>query len=278
MLSSLSLEPPLRAFLQDASGEPIARTGVTARAVATPIVDVMVLYTKVKQTQPYAIQRAKYLVNVANLAYRDSFINMRLRLVHTRATNYVEKGSNNSALSALANNTGAFAGTSALRNQYGADLVLLLRPFYASTSGGCGVAYVGFSSGGGASASTGFGVISDGKSRDAPTNHYCGIGSFAHEVGHTLGNVHDRQFASFSGKFSYSYAWGINNVFGTVMSYHGPSLMLFATPQLPTQCAGRPCGYAQGAVNASDQTRTINYTAPFVSGYKTKTIITPVFQ
>jgi Metallo-peptidase family M12B Reprolysin-like len=250
---------------------------VTATA-GSPIVDVMVLYTTVKQTATYAKQRIKYLINISNRAYQDSFINMRLRLVHTRSTNYVERGSNNTALGDLASSRGAFSGVAALRNQYGADLVLLLRPYYASASSNCGIAYVGFSSGSGANSGSAFGAISDGTSREAPTNYYCGISTFTHEVGHNLGNVHDRAFSGFSGKFPYSYAWGINNKFGTIMSYYGPSLMLFATPKLPTQCVGLPCGYAEGSPNSSDQSRTTNFTAPFVANYRATKITTPVIQ
>lgn len=255
-----------------------ATTTSATASTTTPVVDIMVLYTTVNQTATYAKQRIKYLVNITNRAYQDSFINMRLRLVHTRPTSYAEKSTNNSALSDLANNRGAFANISALRTQYGADLVLLLRPYYVSKSANCGIAYVGFSGGSGAYSGSAYGAISDGKSKEAPTNYYCGVSTFAHEVGHTLGNVHDRAYAGFPGKFSYSYAWGINNKFGTIMSYYGPSLMLFATPKLPTQCAGVPCGYAAGAVNSSDQSRTINYTAPLVAKYKPKTITTPVIQ
>ncbi|MBK8816262.1 MAG: hypothetical protein IPN42_12540 [Methylococcaceae bacterium] len=250
---------------------------VTATA-GGPVVDVMVLYTTVKQTATYAKQRIKYLINLSNRAYQDSFINMRLRLVHTRATNYAERGSNSAALDDLANSRGAFSGVAALRNQYGADLVLLLRPYYASASNNCGIAFVGFFSGSGANPGSAFGAISDGTSREAPTNYYCGISTFTHEVGHTLGNVHDRAFSGFPGKFPYSYAWGISNKFGTIMSYYGPSLMLFATPKLPTQCTGLPCGYAEGSPTSSDQSRTINFTAPSVAKYKATKVTTPVIQ
>lgn len=257
----------------------ISGLSITPTATAgTPVVDVMVLYTTVKQTATYAKQRIKYLVNVSNRAYQDSFINMRLRLVHTRPTAYTERGSNSLALADLAGAKGSFAGVPALRNQYGADLVLLLRPYYVNASKNCGIAYVGFSRGSGADAGSAFGVISDGKSREAPTNYYCGLSTFTHEVGHILGTVHDRVYSGFPGKFSYSYAWGIDNKFGTIMSYYGPSVMLFATPKLPTQCVGLPCGYAEGKPNSSDQTRTINFTGPYVAKYRATKVTTPVIQ
>ncbi len=253
-------------------------TGTTATTAAGTVVDLMVLYTTVNQTADYAKQRIKYLVDVSNQAYKDSGVNMSLRLVHTRATTYVENNANSQALSDLANDTGAFAGTAALRNQYGADLVALFRPLYAKTAGSCGTAYVGFVNGGGANPASGFGAIGDGYSKDALSSYYCGTNTFAHEIGHNLGNVHDREYSNAEGKFPYSYAWGISNQFGTIMSYYGPSVMLFSTPSLATQCAGTPCGFPEGDDKASDQTRTINYTAPFVSGYRTTTVSVPVIQ
>ncbi len=255
-----------------------AANGAASTTATSTVVDLMVLYTTVNQTPAYAVQRLQYLTDVTNQAYRDSKINMQLRLVHTRATNYSETGSNNQALDDLRGNAGALAGTAALREQYGADLVFLFRPFYKSTAGSCGTTFVGFSSGQSGNPDTGFGTISDGNSRDSNSTYFCGVQTFAHETGHSLGNVHDRAFSGIKGKFSYSYAWGINKKFGTIMSYYGPTLMFYSTPLLKTQCKGGPCGYPEGNANASDQSRTINYTAPLAAAFKPTMVATPVLQ
>jgi len=242
------------------------------------VVDLMVLYTSFNQTASYAKQRIQYLVDVSNQAYKDSGINMSLRLVHTRQTSYSESNANSQALDDLATSKGAFANVSTLRNEYGADLIALFRPLYAQTTGSCGTTYVGFANGSNADPKLGFTTISDGYSKDSKSNYYCETSTFTHEIGHNFGNVHDREYSDFPGKFDYSYAWGINGKFGTIMSYHGPTVMLFASPKLETQCAGTACGFAEGTVNASDQTRTINYTAPMVSRYRSTRITTPVIQ
>jgi hypothetical protein len=256
----------------------LAGSSIKTSPTTSPTVDLMVLYTTVKQTAAYAKQRIGYLVDVSNQAYKDSGINMTLRLVHARPTTYVENNANTQALSDLASDSGAFAGTAALRNQYGADLVALFRPLYAQTAGSCGTAYVGFANGGNGSANSGFGAIDDGYSKDALSNYYCGPNTFTHEIGHNLGSVHDREYSNVEGKFSYSYAWGISGKFGTIMSYYGPSVMLFSTPALTTQCAGTPCGFPEGNAKSSDQTRTVNYTVPIVSNYKPTTTGAPVIQ
>jgi peptidyl-Asp metalloendopeptidase len=257
---------------------PTPNTTTTTGPASGTIVDLMVLYTTTNQTGDYAKQRIKYLVDVSNQAYKDSGINMSLRLVHTRSTSYVENNANTQALDDLANERGSFAGTRAVRDQYGADLVLLFRPLYAKTAGGCGTAYVGFANGSNGFPDSGFSAIGDGYSKDAMSNYYCGPNTFTHELGHNLGNVHDREYSSFAGKFPYSYAWGINGKFGTIMSYYGPSIMLFSTPELATQCAGTPCGFAEGSANSSDQVRTTNATAATVGNYKPTTVSVPVIQ
>lgn len=260
----------------------MAKTKTSTTTATKPssdsVVDLMVLYTTKNQTASYAKDRIKYLVDVSNQAFKDSGINMSLRLVHTRHTNYAEDNDNSEALDDLANNQGVFAGIAALRNQYGADLVMLFRPLYAKTSGGCGTAYVGFAEGGTGISDLAYGTIGDGYSKNIPSEYYCESSTFTHEIGHSLGNVHDREYSDFAGKFSYSYAWGIEDKFGTIMSYHGPSIMLFSTPKLSTQCAGTPCGFAAGNAKSSDQATTINYTAPIVAKYKPTTISVPVIQ
>jgi hypothetical protein len=249
---------------------------------ATSVVDIMMYYTIQSQTAAKAKQRIKYLINVANQAFLDSKINLRLRIVHTRSTDYPDTVSNSTALADLRNARKGFSGMWWLRKKYGADLVFLMRPYYRFKSGSCGTTYVGFSNGGGGNSTFGFGTISDGYARDndpnSSTKYYCGIETFAHEVGHSLGAVHDRENSSFPGKDAYSYAWGIDHSFGTIMSYYGPTILLYSTPLLATECAGVPCGYPEGDANSSDQSRTINTTGPIVAKYKPRTISKPVIQ
>ncbi|MGZ5009260.1 MAG: reprolysin-like metallopeptidase, partial [Methylobacter sp.] len=235
--------------LSDAKAAPATSSGSstnTASATAdTPVVDLMVVYTTAAQTADYAKQRITLLVTASNQAYVDSGINMKLRLVYAEPTTYVDNNGNSQALSDLANDVGAFAGISQKRVQYGADLVFLFRPLYAQTSESCGTTYVEFAQSSPANKWLAYGTVSDGNSKDALKNYYCGANTFTHEVGHSLGLVHDREYSSFTGVFGYSYAWGVQGMFGTIMSYKQPSLMYFSTPVLATKCAGQPCGYSE---------------------------------
>lgn len=264
-----------------APSAPNSGTGTNTAVVATdaPVVDLMILYTTKGQTADYAKQRIALLVTSSNQAYVDSGINMKLRLVYTEPTTYVESNDNSQALYDLANGIGVFAGISQKRVQYGADLVFLFRPLYGQTSGSCGITYVGFAEASSANKWLAYGTVSDGNSKDALKNYYCSIKTFAHEIGHSLGLVHDREFSDFSGVFNYAYAWGVQGIFGTIMSYKQPALMYFSTPALATKCAGQPCGYPEtDKVRSSDQVKAVNYTAPLVANFMPTMVAAPVIK
>lgn len=269
----------LKALNNAKTAPPAGTSTSTATTSSDSTVDLMVLYTVKGYTADYAKQRIAYLVTASNQAYIDSGIKMKLRLVYAESTAYVDNNGNNQALDDLANDRGAFAGTSQKRTQYGADLVFLFRPLYAQTAGSCGTTYLEFANGSAPNKRLGYGTIGDGSSKDAAANYYCGINTFTHEIGHSLGLVHDREYSNASGVFNYSYAWGIQGKFGTIMSYKTPNVMYFSTPALATTCAGTPCGFAEtNTTQSSDQTKSVNYTAPLVSNFMPTMVSAPVIK
>jgi len=211
--------------------------------------------------------RINHLAALTNQAFLDSKINAQIRVVHLQTVDYTETNANGQALSDLSAAKPPFDKIPALREKYGADLVAYLRPLHADTQGGCGIAWVNGIAGGNLSPDWAYSVVSDGYDRDGGLV-YCGEQTLAHELGHNLGNVHDRAFSNAPGAFPYSYAWGVEGSFGTIMSYRQPGLFLFASPLLGKACAGQACGYPEGDPNASDNSKTINQTAPIVMGFK----------
>jgi len=231
-------------------------------------IDLLVVYSK---GLAQADTRINHLVALTNQAFQDSQINAQVRVVYRKALDYTENNDNEQALSDLSAAKPPFDKIPDLRRQYGADLVTYIRPLHANTQGGCGIAWVNGIDGGTLSPDWAYSVVSDGYDQEG-ASIYCGEQTLAHELGHNLGNVHDRAFTSAAGAFPYSYAWGVEGSFGTIMSYHQPGLFLFASPLLGDACKGQACGYAEGNPNAADNTRTINQTAPIVSRFKPSVI------
>jgi hypothetical protein len=259
---------------------PIILPKVTPPSPVKPVLDIMILYTTHTQSAAFARQRMAYLVTTSNQAYTDSGINLTLRLVYAEPTTYTDRDENSTALYNLANEVGVFAGTAAKRVQYGADLVYLFRPLNAVTQTTCGTTYLEMVDGEEPNQWLGFGVISDGSSKDEMSYTYCAINTFTHEIGHSLGLVHDREYSDDNtGAFSYSYAWGVEGSFGTIMSYKSPVVMYFSSPLLAHKCANGPCGYPEtDTARSSDQVKSVNLTSSSVINFMPTMVVIPVIK
>ncbi len=174
------------------SGRDITLKAGTAAADTGATVDVMVVYSK--QTAAAAgaaigaqIQQA---IDSANAAYANSGITTRLKLVHVEAVNYDESGNFNTDLSRLSSaSDGYLDEVATLRNTHAADLVSL----FIENGQYCGLAWVG------PSANYGFSVINRG----------CASGnlSFAHELGHNFGALHDPYVDPSTSPYAYGHGY-----------------------------------------------------------------------
>lgn len=208
-------------------------------------IDVLILYSKGLKSKLGAGLGARLdnLVALANRTYADSGIVLRLNVLDTLEIDLSDKTSNFDALYRMTDgDLPATAGLHDLRDRYGADLVVLVRPYDAATHQGCGAAWI--SGYGGApiewSSDYGFAAVSDGSSN----GKYCDDLSFAHEVGHNLGAMHDRANAgTATGAFPFGFGYGVRGVFGTVMSYISPRIGRYSDPD--TTCAGIVCGVSE---------------------------------
>lgn len=267
-----------------------------AAASSTTTVDLVIGYSPGFATAQGgtsgALTRLNYLVDVANAAYGNSAINAKVRLVHAMQVTYTDTTSNDSTLEKLtgydstANHQTtpdpAFNALRAARDQYGADLVSMVRSYRDPENDGCGIAWLIGGGQSGISTSDsyfGYSVVSDGT--DAGTDgktYYCLDETLAHEMGHNMGAAHDVETAKGDdGKLdpedygAYSYSFGYKTTastgnFYTVMAYgdSGQTLYRIFSDPRSTFCGGRACGTTTQADNA----RTLSQTIPTVATFR----------
>ncbi|MDG4560754.1 MAG: M12 family metallo-peptidase, partial [Candidatus Competibacter sp.] len=247
------------------SGEATVDSSISPKAAGNSIIDVMLLYTPDLATHYGAGLQAHLdsLIATANQAYLDSQVNISLRLVHHAQVSYSETASNTDALDALTYGSHpSLANVSAWRDQYGADLVALLRPFSMANHVGCGLSWLNGFNGQAMNAAYGFSVIGDG-SDVGGSLYYCPDSSLVHELGHAMGSDHDRANSVAQGAYPYAYGYGVEGVFGTIMSYINPRIGKFSNPKI--NCLGnQPCGIEDYA----DNTRSLNNTRDSVAGFR----------
>lgn len=216
-------------------------------------IDLMVVHPLPASKNLDSETRINNLVAIANQAYSDSEIQLRLRLVHTEFLELSNSSENATALSELTRGQGAFIGIAELRKKVGADLVSLVRPFDAESHGGCGTAWIGGIANSSFHPGLGFSVVSDG----IDGRYYCTDYTLAHELGHNMGASHDRDHANYPGKFPYSHGYGRPGEFGTVMSYFNPEVGIFSNPDLDL-CREQPCGVDIEQPNPANNALTLN--------------------
>lgn len=218
--------------------------------------------------------RLNNLVTVANQALLNSNVNARIRIVHALQVTYADNTDNNAALEQLTGHNGTApvtppASLVPLRNardQYGADLVTLVRDFQPQNNG-CGIAWLNGANGANitpaADAPFGYSVVSDGDYDEAGNTYFCEDITLVHEMAHNMGSAHDVANAGGdSGRYPYSYGYKTtvaNGNFFTVMAYGDDNQQLyrvFSNPNITT-CGGRACGVANQADNARSLGQTI---------------------
>lgn len=181
------------------------------------VIDVMVLYTPTARAHVGGDVAITQLIATAasetNTSYGNSQILQRIRIVHTGLVDYQEVSSFSEVLAAFRANTGAgLEGVGDLRNQYAADLVMLL--IHPPSPSACGIAYVQ-SNVNAAFQSSGYSVTDTACMSPGYT--------FAHELGHNMGAQHDWYVSS--SRLPYTYAHGFvdpsaGNRWRTIMAYN----------------------------------------------------------
>ncbi len=240
-----------------------ATPAATGNAASPIVVDIMVLYDS---TLAYAATRINNVEAIANQTYIDSGLkNLAIRVVHTQSVTYSATATDATALTDLTGNLGKFNGVNTLRSKYAADVVVYMRPFNSETQGMiCGVAWINGLNGSKLSAGNAYAVVGDGHDTKAA----CAGTTFAHEIGHTWGAVHDvADSAGIKGAYPYANGYGIANTYGDIMSYYQPQIAKFSSPDILALTNGNGDKYYLGIENAADVVSTFKNTTPIVAGF-----------
>lgn len=236
------------------SSIPSAVTSMAPAPTAMPVIHLLVNYTqKVKATVADVDALIDLSIAQTNQGYVNSGVNARVELAHKAQVNYVE--------SLIATDKPRYAGKTdgymdeihAQRDQYGADVGILLAEF--SSGEGCGSA-----SAIGAVESNAFVVVK----RSCSTGSY----SFGHEIGHLFGALHDPETTSTMLPYSYGHGYqSPDNKWRTVMAYtcnpSCPRLNYWSTP-LVTYTDGQ----LMGDTTISNNARVLNERALALSAFR----------
>ena len=232
-------------------------------------IDVLVVYSaNAKRVAGNIDARIALLVLHTHLAYANSGITTRLRVVHSYETPYTPLADSNpdnkeQDLGRLRmRGDGFFDEVFEKRDDFAADVVILLHSHRAGYCGG-GIAFLLAHRPGAAEwafAVSGIGVAT---CSDSDGN------TFAHEIGHIQGASHNTEEPSASGA-PYTYGHGFCNAtknWRTVMSYNTggrckPRIQHFSNPVVLYQ------GTATGDVQRRNVTRVINETDIHVANFR----------
>jgi hypothetical protein len=271
-----------------AGGASVAPEHTASGSTAAPFVDVMVYYTPGMVTAyggaDKVATRVDALIALANQAYVAGGLTPRLRRVGLELLNVADTTTNSGLLDQMRLRSGPFTGMNARRDQLGADLVSVVRPFYKTAQGNnCGIAYVSGSGGTNVSQyeSYALAVISDGVDH-AGTSYYCDNLTLAHELGHNMGLMHDRATVASQGGGTgaqpYAFGYAVAGRWGTIMSYTFPHQVKFSNPKDYTCNGTERCGLPTTDPNSADNVTALGLTMPLVAAFRASSAATATYS
>lgn len=251
-------------------GTPLSSVPLTLASIT--FVDILVVHTQAAgSTQPNIANWIQNQIDQGNEANNRSGIPFRFRLVHQSAVTYTETSNNIGLdLDRLRGTAGSDAylnNVHTLREDYGADIVILAGRGWSSSSG-CGMAYL-MNSVNASFASSAFGLVD--------VDPGCAL-TFIHEVGHNMALRHDWANSDGIGSpFTYNHGYSsVTGNFRTILAYR-PGGCVAGCPRIPNWSDPdvsynlQPTGRADNGSNSqpADNARAIAQTYGTVASFRT---------
>lgn len=238
-------------------------------ALSTPpdsVVDVLVIYSQSVANVSATIDQ---LISVSNTVLQNGGAGLSLNLASSQLKTIDESLTLGSLLNQMDDRQSPFDDLVALKENAGADIVVLILPYFTG-SDLCGLANLG-------GFSTRGDLIYQQNEETANATVYVGDGceqsTFLHEVGHVMGLGHSRrQDGATGGTLPWAVGYGIDASFVTVMAYgsefsNAPDMLSLSSPLLT--CEGVPCGIARtDAQNGADAVLALRTTRYQVQNYR----------
>ena len=253
----------------------IPMTTAASTGEATPsnpaTVDLLVVYTPGFREEygstAAAITRIHQELDLLNQALKGSEVYGRIRLVHTAEVNYPDSNEDSDALTDLTNGNAPLDKVAAMRTQYGADAVTMMRAYEVPPSEGGTTWAMGMDGSPitTANAWEAFSVLDDGGDTlfTAPAGY-----ELATELGLNFGLTYAYPSTPQGAyPFSYAYKPDPNSLYGgtllTATSAPDSVWPYFSNPNI-NLCDGGPCGVA----NQSDAAQSLNLTLPTIAAFE----------
>ena len=235
------------------------------------LIDLLIVYPAAVRSEAGSTSDVEAAIASAvadsNLCYRNSLVPMQLRVVHMEEVSYTPTGTLNVDLDRLSEpSDGYIDNVHTLRDQYGADLVCLLTT--SSDYGGL--------------ASTMQHPSLKFESNGFNVNVWDQLGApnftLAHEIGHNMGCLHNREDATWDSDYDYSgFCFGKRWMVGmqgyrTVMSYDSsPSAYNNRIPHFSNPLVSYE-GVSTGNTGTENNAKVLSLSAPYVSNFRSSVV------